>query len=136
MVPGVYKLFFIHTGAQFRFVERCTLISPEIYASQDRFELCVYTRNNADACTRGGGGLLHRLHVRFQRAEMSAILMSSRGRFTGTGPPSSFSFSLSLFLSLSVFYPFQLFFRGDERGESFVVLKGFLRTINRRQNFE
>ena len=60
--------------------------------------------------------------------------MSSRGRFTGTGPPSSFSFSLSL--SLSVFYPFQLFFRGDERGESFVVLKGFLRTINRRQNFE
>lgn len=50
---------------------------------------------------------------------MSAILMSSRGRFTGTGPPSSFSFSLSL----SVFYPFQLFFRDDERGESFVVLK-------------
>lgn len=134
MVPGVYKLFFIHTGAQFRFVERCTLISPEIYASQDRFELCVYTRNNADACTRRGRLATSVTRTFSASRNVSDLNVLARKIY---GDRSAFIFFLfSLFFSLSVFYPFQLFFRGDERDESFVVLKGFLRTINRRQNFE
>lgn len=60
---------------------------------------------------------------------MSPILMSSRGRFTGTGSPSSFSFSLC-FSSFSIIFPRWMVREG---GESFVVLKRFLHAINRRE---
>lgn len=60
---------------------------------------------------------------------MSPILMSSRGRFTGTGSPSSFSFSLC-FSFFSIIFPRWMVREG---GESFVVLKRFLHAINRRE---
>lgn len=95
----------------------------------------VCTRVITRMRVRGGGRLATSVTRTFSASRnVSDLNVLARKIY---GDRSAFIFFLfSLFFSLSVFYPFQLFFRGDERGESFVVLKGFLRTINRRQNFE